>query len=264
MARQAGTPGDLMSLAVGDLLLETDQQLAARTYLKGWIESSSLRDAEMAGYFIGVALDADDPDLAYEGAMSFGISKVAQGDLVALAEALAALRRTAEFDVVRGALEPETIAANPLVAAAAAMRPGGPATATTEALLRQVTVSELDAWRLTLWSQIMRDMGQAATAAAELERMGVAAEPEPAKVDKPVRRSKRSRRVRRPSPVAAAQAKPSVLAGAEKTKSRTAAKVVTRAPAKAPRPTKAAKPAASARPQPKSAQSAGPFEFLFK
>ncbi len=255
MARQASRPGDLISLAVGDLLLETGQELAARTYLKGWIEGSSLRDAEMAGHFISIALDAGDPQLAFEGAMSFGLDKIGQSELVTMAEALAVTRQAAAFEIVREAIEAETLRANPLLAAAAALQYGTSATPAASMLLKQVTVGELDAWRLTLWSQLMRQTGKQVAAAAEMQRLGIEPGPTSAQTDKVIRRTKRSRRVKsRGGAVAAAQQK----AGIQR-------KVATKpsVPAKTGKTVKpAAQPNGSA--VPKAAKYSGPFEFLFK
>ena len=101
LAREVGMPGDSVSLAVAELLLDRDQAVAARSYLRGWLEAARLRDAELAQRLVAAALDADDPELAFRGAETFGLQRLGQGELVALAEALSAIGQVRSFQQVR-------------------------------------------------------------------------------------------------------------------------------------------------------------------
>ena len=158
LARQVGAPGDGVSLAVGELLLDQEQSLAARSYLKGWMDVAKLRDVEIAQRFVAAALDAEDPELAFRGAVSFGLAKLGQGELVQLAEALSAVGRTTEFQSVREAIKPATLQDNPLLAAAVELDRGAPEPA--RELLSRVQVDTLDEWRLALWARLMETAGR--------------------------------------------------------------------------------------------------------
>lgn len=158
LARQVGAPGDGVSLAVGELLLDQEQSLAARSYLKGWMDIAKIRDVEIAQRFVAAALDAEDPELAFRGAASFGLAKIGQGELVQLAEALSAVGRTADFQSVREAINPATLQDNPLLAAAVELDRGAPEPA--RELLSRVQVDTLDEWRLALWARLMETAGR--------------------------------------------------------------------------------------------------------
>lgn len=153
LAREVGTPGDAVSLTVAELLLDRTQDVAARAYLRGWFEVARLTEAAVAHRFIAAALDADDPELAYQGAAKFGLTRLGQSELVALAEALSASGKSALFQDVRKLIAPSTIIENPLLAAAIEVERG--ANEPARALLSRVQVDSLDEWRLALWSRLM-------------------------------------------------------------------------------------------------------------
>ena len=171
LARDISVPGDAVSLAVAELMLDRGEPLAAKTYLHGWIEKARLNSQELASRFIVACLDAEDPDAALAAARRFGLGKLTQPDLVALAEALAAIDRQADFDTVRAVIKPEVIAENPLLGAAVALQRGAPEAGQT--LLSAVAVDELDEWRLSLWARLMDHTGRTEVAAATLRSMGV-------------------------------------------------------------------------------------------
>ncbi|MEZ5857341.1 MAG: hypothetical protein R3D67_22385 [Hyphomicrobiaceae bacterium] len=166
LAREVGRPGDAISLTVAELMLDRDQVVAARSYLKGWFEVSKLREPEAVSRFIRAALDAEDPLLAYKAGELHGLSAVAQGDLVALAEALSAVDQREAFQAVKAQISPELIASNALLAAAVEVDQGKPEPA--RQLLSRVEVNALDAWRLQLWARLMTSTGRRATAVQTL------------------------------------------------------------------------------------------------
>jgi hypothetical protein len=212
LARDVSAPGDSISLAVAELMLDRGQTLAAKSYLRGWIEKASFSSAEMAGRFVTAAIDAEDFDNAVAGARKFGLDRLAQSDLVSLCEALAVAGKTREFDEVRAVIAPDVIVANPLLAAAVQMRQG--ARETGRKLLSEVQLDRLDEWRLVLWTRLMEQTGSAAAASAALRQHGVATEPprppqtraqSAASTSKLIRRIKKTKSLRiRPQPGAAA------------------------------------------------------------
>jgi len=160
LAREIGSPGDPISLSIAELMLDLDQEVAARTYLRGWLEASRLADVDLAHRFISAALDADDPELAYRGSRKIGLGKLGQRELAALAEALSAINKRALFEEVLKAIAIETIRDNPLLAAAIEFERG--ATEPARQLLSQVQVDGLDEWRLALWARLMETTGRRA------------------------------------------------------------------------------------------------------
>lgn len=153
LARNVGVQGDSVSLAVAELMLDRNEVTAARVYLKGWLDAAKLRDGDVAQRFVAAALDAEDPEIAFQGAEAYGLQRLSQGELVALAEALSAIGQVPQFQQVRDALDPETLKGNPLLAAAVAIDRGAPEPA--RQLLSQVQVDGLDEWRLALWAKLM-------------------------------------------------------------------------------------------------------------
>lgn len=160
LAREIGKKGDSISLTVAELMLEREELVAARTYLRGWLEAARLRDVDVTLRFVSAALDAEEPELAFLGAERFGLKRLPQADLATLAEALSAVGRSREFQLVRDALTPETVNANPLLAAAVEADRG--AAEPARQLLGRVQVDDLDEWRLALWSKLMESTGSSA------------------------------------------------------------------------------------------------------
>ena len=88
VAKDAGTPGDGISLTIAERLIEKAQNGAALLYLRGWIERATTVDAETAIRFVDAALAASDPGLALKGARQFGFVLVPDKTLRKLADAL--------------------------------------------------------------------------------------------------------------------------------------------------------------------------------
>lgn len=76
LAREVGIPGDGVSLAVAELMLDRNEGTAARVYLKGWLERARIRDTDIAQRFVLAALDAEDPEIAFQGAEAFGLKRL--------------------------------------------------------------------------------------------------------------------------------------------------------------------------------------------
>jgi tetratricopeptide (TPR) repeat protein len=173
LAKDIGAPGDSISLAIAELMLGRGQTVAARSYLRGWIEKVRFDSPEMVTRFIVAALDAEDPENALAGARKVGLTALSQNNLVAIAEALAVVGKQADFDAVKAIIQPEVLAENPLLGAAVALQKGG--REATQQLLAKVQVDDLDEWRLSLWARLMDKTGRGEAASATLQQMGVEA-----------------------------------------------------------------------------------------
>ncbi len=158
LAREVGAPGDAVSLTVAELLLDRSQDQAARSYLRGWYDKATFTDVDLTHRFVGAALDADDPDLAFIGAEKFGLQRLGQPELVQLAEALSAISRREQFQRVLQAIDTQTLRDNPLLAAAIAVDQG--ATEPARQLLARVQTDNLAEWRLALWARLMETTGR--------------------------------------------------------------------------------------------------------
>lgn len=158
IVRDASRPGDALSLSIAELMLDQGQSQPAAAYLRGWLERAEQVEPGTAGRFVRAALDADDAATAYRGAERFGLDRLPQSELVALAEALGAIGLDAPFERVRSALAVETLGAHPLLVAAAAFNSG--TTDRTVQLLGDVVPDRLESWRLALWARLMRETGQ--------------------------------------------------------------------------------------------------------
>jgi len=213
LAREITVPGDSGSLMIGEIMLDKGQQLAARSFLRGWFEKASLDDVEVAARFIEASLDAEDPDNAYRGAKKIGLSRLPEELLVSMAEAFSVMNKAREFEEVRSLLQPEAIKQHPLLGAAIEESKGGPVQATRE-LLAKVETSELESWRLALWSRLMAKTGRpgAISAAEGRDRAAPVAATPATQSTKFLRRKKRLRRLRvRPPAAAASQSIPQPL-----------------------------------------------------
>ena len=175
LASEAGEPGSSLSLAVAELMLDRNELTAAETFLRGWLGEAKLDRGALASRFVAAALDAENPLLAYQGAVKHGLTNLDGADLVALAEALGAIGLQSEFDAVRKTLTAEQLAQNPLLGAAVQLSSGAPAQ--SRALLNQVRVDQLDEWRLALWARLTEQTGPAATVPSAQTPPAVATRP---------------------------------------------------------------------------------------
>lgn len=175
LAREISVPGDAVSLAVAELMLDRGEPLAAKAFLRGWFDKARLNSEDLASRFLAAALDAEDPGIAMTAARRYGLAKLPQADLVSLAEALAATGQQADFEAVRAAIRPDVIAENALLGAAVALERGAPEAG--QSLLSTVAVDEIDEWRLSLWARLMDRTGRTEVANETLRRLGVEASP---------------------------------------------------------------------------------------
>ncbi len=171
IARQAGRLGDGVSLSVAEIMLERDQTSAAQAYLRGWLQHAALVDRDLTERFIAVALDAEDPDLALTAARSYGIERISEPQLVAMAEALGALGKRDAFESVKTVLSANAIVAHPLLAAMVELNRG--ASQSSRDMLSKVSADALDRWRLALWARLMRDTGNQQVVDTKLRELGV-------------------------------------------------------------------------------------------
>jgi tetratricopeptide (TPR) repeat protein len=158
LARQVGTPGDAISLAVAEIMVDQVQLSPARLYLAGWLEQKKPMDAEVATRFVTTAIDAEDPALALKGADVFGFANFDQMTLAALAEAAGGAVAGPGFDAVVAALLPTTIAARPLIAAAIEVRAGR--TEAARSILSQIRLDVLDERQLQVMSAVSAQAGR--------------------------------------------------------------------------------------------------------
>ena len=76
VAKDAGAPGDSISLTVAERLVEQSQMVPAQLYLKGWLDKAQLNQETVAIRFAEAALAAGDPITALKGAKKFGLQKL--------------------------------------------------------------------------------------------------------------------------------------------------------------------------------------------
>ena len=171
LAKETSVQGDAISLTVAEIMLDRGETIAARAFLKGWAQSAKDPALDTASRFIDSTLDAEDAEQAFAFATRFGLARLPQSQLVALAEALSVVGKRQDFDAVRATLTRDTLAVNPLLGAAEELDRGQQAA--SRELLAKVEPDKLDVWRLTLWARLMRETGRGAEADSTLQSLGV-------------------------------------------------------------------------------------------
>lgn len=178
VAKDAGTPGDSISLTVAERLVEQSQTTAARLYLRGWLDKSQATAAETAVRFLDAAVAAGDAATAFAGAKKFGFAVFPIAKLDALAKMLdnagladnasevraAAGEASAPFDAPsladqtktqneNGAEPPSAAPHNPTVSIEPIPKPG------SRQAQREQTPSKdpLDGWRKSLATKMADD-----------------------------------------------------------------------------------------------------------
>jgi hypothetical protein len=166
VAKDAGAPGDSISLTVAERLIEKTQNGAAQLYLRGWLDHAKEVSDETAARFIEVAIGAGDALIAYRGARQFGIARLPLSSIQSLALALDRAGAKAEAADVRAAATaagPELAkgAADPSLQDALQKSAGGTVAkgaVDSSGRLRQVVlVDPLDQWRRSLYSSMAND-----------------------------------------------------------------------------------------------------------
>lgn len=175
MARDVGQPGDAVSLTVGEIMIDQQQQQAARAFLRGWLEQNRGMDLELATRFIAAAVDSDDIGLAMDGARRFGIARLEQQQLGMLGLILASGARWVDFDSVRPSLQAATIAQDTMLAAAVELRQGRAELA--RGYLSRVRASSLDERRYGWFSRLTDQAGRSPQLNAVLREAREALEP---------------------------------------------------------------------------------------
>lgn len=104
VAKDAGAPGDSISLTVAERLLERTQNGAALLYLRGWLDRAKDKSPDTGARFIAAALAAGDAKIAVQGAKQFGLAQLPERTLLALATALEASGAREEAGAVRAAM----------------------------------------------------------------------------------------------------------------------------------------------------------------
>lgn len=153
MAREIGTPGDEIQLAVGEVMIEQVQLTAANPFLNGWLNQAIERkrplDAEILSRFITAAIDVANPALALKAAEHAGFGQLDIEAKYELAEALAVAGLMPEFDRAWMAINESDRERNPLLAATVAYRIGRKGEA--RILLARVAYDELTVRRQALY-----------------------------------------------------------------------------------------------------------------
>lgn len=175
VAKDAGEPGDPISLTVAERLIEQAQLGPARLYLNGWLDKSQIGDVSTALRFVEAALAVQDHAAALEGARKFGLDRMPAPVLAALAAALDSGKMSADASAVRGAMarRPEAGVPGPMAAPAPSADTGDtadpgalpPAPAAKTALTgsekpaarRTVLPDPLEPWRKSLLTKMSDD-----------------------------------------------------------------------------------------------------------
>jgi hypothetical protein len=173
IAAAVSLPGDAVALTVAEIMVDQVQYTAARAFLGGWLQQNKAMDFELATRFVTAGLDAEDYGLALTGAERFGLDKLGQAELGALAVALLASARGGEFDRVRPFLTPDAIARQPMIAAGIDLRSGRNEQA--RANLMRVRVDDLNERQLGYFARLVDQAGRSPALAAVLREPRIAA-----------------------------------------------------------------------------------------
>lgn len=158
LARDVSEPGDSISLTVAELMLDQDQAVAARAYLRGWLEKTTFSQAGTIDRFIEASLNADDLELALAGARRYGLAKLSAASLVALAEATGGAGKKDAFKELVNALLPDVLQTNVLLASMVAIETGNRGQA--RRLFTTVQRKGLGEWQLALWKRVKSRLGR--------------------------------------------------------------------------------------------------------
>lgn len=168
VAKDAGVPGDSISLTIAERLIEQAQLEPARLYLRGWLERAGLEDRETALRFTEAALATDDPETAFRGARKSGLERLPGPTLRRLTAALEGAEMTGDAEEVRLALRAtgvESTSPSETVAPAVgelpqkdALQPGAPASAVKRTEPRRIRLPDvLENWRRSLATRMSDD-----------------------------------------------------------------------------------------------------------
>lgn len=171
VAKEAGSPGDSVSLTVAERLIERSELGPAKLYLNGWLsgwqEKSQTPLEGLPARFVEAALNAGDPATALKGARKFGFTALPPVVLERLAAGLSNAALTAGAAEVRKAAGIED---QPSMPVGDDVSPGAGEVAGQQAQSaavepNQVTSNQtvtgrqdqLDPWRRLLWAKMSDD-----------------------------------------------------------------------------------------------------------
>ena len=184
VAKDAGSPGDSISLTIAERLIEKTQNGAALLYLRGWMERAKDVSPETSVRFVEAAIGAGDALVGYQGARQFGLQRLPERSLAALADALARAGAKAEAAELRAlSSDGRPVLSNGLAGGPIANSDGlqkwpslagGKPAADGPGKMRQVLlVDPLDIWRRSLFSSMSSD------AARRMQALFVGPKPPP-------------------------------------------------------------------------------------
>ena len=171
VAKEAGSPGDSVSLTVAERLIERSELVPAKLYLNGWLsgweEKSQAPQEGLPGRFVEAALNAGDPATAMKGARRFGLTAISPALLERLATDLTNAALTVDAAEVRkfAGLEeqpPPPVPDDALGKTGDAVTPD-PRSAAAEAAQsppaqgNTARADQLDPWRRSLWAKMSDD-----------------------------------------------------------------------------------------------------------
>lgn len=164
LAREVSVQGDRISLAVAEIMLDKDQPLAAQAYLRGWLEKARIADIGVAVRFVEAGLASDDPETAFKGARRYGLDKLPEANLVALAEALAAVGRRTELEEVAPLISADAISRSTVLTAAGAVASGTPRRPVVGQAAQPAPAAgdPLASWRRALWTRLAAENAKGA------------------------------------------------------------------------------------------------------
>ena len=171
VAKDAGSPGDPVSLTIAERLIEQGQAGPARLYLASWLERASFTGSDTVQRFAEAALLADDPEIAYRGGRQAGLEILPVPVLERLAAALDARDLIGDAAEVRAAARRAPVVAPPVnsaeggspaagnagVAPPAAGTPGQSAAGGGPVQRRVLLSDPLDTWKRSLASRMQAD-----------------------------------------------------------------------------------------------------------
>jgi hypothetical protein len=175
VAKDAGIPGDSISLTVADRMIEKSQNGIALLYLRGWLDRAKTVDADTVIRFVDASLSVGDPRLAVQGARQFGFILLPQRSLEKLAEGLDGVQAAGEAAEVRAAIagvahvlpaaaapeaRPDANGLPVSTAPAPEQTTGDPSQRVRSVLL----VDPLDSWRRSLYQNMTSDAQRRASA----------------------------------------------------------------------------------------------------
>ena len=170
VAKEAGSPGDSVSLTIAERLIERSEFVPAKLYLNGWLtgwqEKSQVPQEGLPGRFVEAALNAGDPATALKGARKFGLATISPALLERLATDLTNASLThdaADVRKVLGIEEEPKLSVPDDASGTGDGTTGETPSATVDAVQSAPNQSnaaradQLEPWRRSLWAKMSDD-----------------------------------------------------------------------------------------------------------